>query len=94
MDKYLLNPEEISKLYRKREYDAKDLNKGYSCWTDYLLQAQHIKSIKAVLEELEKNISASIYSSEAGENVHCISAYMWLKIKKELLENCDKLEGK
>ena len=54
----------------------------YSCCSG-ISKAQHLKTVKAVFEELEKNISASIYSVEAGENVHCISAYMWLKIKKQ-----------
>ena len=56
---------------------------GYLSVRKAVAKAQHLKTAKAVFEELEKNISASIYSVEAGENVHCISAYMWLKIKKQ-----------
>ena len=91
MDKYLLSPEGLSKLCDgcKREYDAKDLSKGCLCWTDCLLQAQHLQSIKAVFEAVEQDF-------EDGDTIWQlrIAKFRWDALKKELLEKFDKLEGK
>ena len=88
MDKILLSDEETYKLLAGCE-EINCLFKVKSNCTPCarMMKAQHLKSVKAVLEAIEEELKET-------DDGWFIEFKDYEALKKELLENFDKLEGK
>ena len=89
MDKYLMTGEETYKLLAGcGEINCLFKVKSNCTPCARMMKAQHLKSVKAVLDELEKTCWHDGFPTKR----FCPECYV--TIKNELLENFDKLEGK
>ena len=90
MDKYLLTPEELERIEKlaDNQQGLAAIIQSQTYTAAYLAaQAQHLKSVKAVLEAIEEELQET-------DDGWFIEFKDYEALKKELLENFDKLEGK